>query len=139
MENKKTSQIINGGVWFTDESSRDTYLASIEQYSQTPFSSSLVPKRNFVDQLKAFLSDRSLFGNLDNLNINRKDFPNRIFEPFAPEEEDPTSTINEMMSASWYKDTVRRRNLGPNDFLLVLMLYIDKPVVMHVSVMVSRQ
>lgn len=78
--------------------------------------------RNMILDL---LSDTNVFGDLDNLVVNRTN-------PFLPYE-NPTGISDEMLDGSWYKDTIARLKDHAEDplvedmeFVLPLVMYVDK-------------
>jgi hypothetical protein len=74
---------------------------------------------DFVEQLIDLLSDQSIFGDVDNLDVNKND-------PFGKFVRDD-GRVNEVNSGSWYQSAYDRLITDKeNEFLLPLILYVDK-------------
>ena len=123
LETKKTQAILHAQVWFKSDQSLTKYYDDLNQFQRTNRDCAWVPKTCFAEQLKHLLSDRTLFGNLDNLVLNHSNVPESLFMPY---ENGPNDRLDDILSGSWYADTVRRMNLGKNDFLMPILLYMDK-------------
>ena len=123
METKQTQAIMHAKVWFKGEDSLAGYYEHLNQFQRTNRDCSWVPKTDFAHQLINLLSDRTLFGNLDNLQLNRSNMPDSLYRPYENATDDK---LDDIMSGSWYRDTVRRMNLGTNDYLMPILLYMDK-------------
>ena len=123
LETKKTQSILHAKVWFKSDESISQYYEHLNQFQRTNRDCAWVPKTDFAKQLKHLLSDRTLFGNLDNLVMNHSNVPESLFMPY---ENGPNDRLDDILSGSWYADTVRRMNLGKNDFLMPILLYMDK-------------
>ena len=123
LETKKTQSILHAKVWFKSDESISQYYERLNQFQRTNRDCAWVPKTDFATQLKHLLSDRTLFGNLDNLVLNHSNLPESLFMPY---ENGPNDCLDDILSGSWYADTVRRMNLGKNDFLMPILLYMDK-------------
>jgi len=78
-----------------------------------------VVKFHFVRQILDLLDDRSIFGNLDKLVVNREDH----FSPYV----NTSGYLDEVLDGSWYAETVRNRKIDPTtEFLLPIICYMDK-------------
>ena len=74
---------------------------------------------DFVEQLKDLLSDHHIFGNLDNLDVNKA---NR-FGKFERND----GRVHEVNSGSWYNEAYAHLIDDPdNEFLLPIIFYVDK-------------
>ncbi len=78
--------------------------------------------RNMILDL---LEDDEIFGNLDNLVVNKKN-------PYMPYE-NTGDVSEEVLDGSWYSDTIKRLENDPEDpfkreveFILPIMMYVDK-------------
>ena len=123
METKNTKDILHGNICFLSEAHSKEYLDRLNKFERMNRDCVWVPKTDFAAQLISLLSDRSLFGNLDNLLLNRTNIPQSLYEPYATSDND---RLDDVLSGSWYADTVRRMHLGKNDFLMPIILYMDK-------------
>jgi hypothetical protein len=86
-----------------------------------------VYRYDFLEQLFDLLNDVSIFGNIDNLVVNRTSVDadgNSYFEQYQPQ---PGDRLDELPSGSWYRDTFVRLGLQSGiDFLLPIIIYLDK-------------
>ena len=80
---------------------------------------------DFGEQLKDLLSDLSLMGNLDNLNVNTG--TQERFDPFVPSN-GSEKHLDEVMDGKWYQDTVNAPVTGTdgNVFFLPILICVDK-------------
>jgi hypothetical protein len=82
---------------------------------------------DFLEQLYDLLNGVSIFGNIDNLEVNRTSVDtdgNSYFEQYQPT---PGDRLDELPSGSWYRDTFVRLGLQSGiDFLLPIIIYLDK-------------
>jgi hypothetical protein len=78
---------------------------------------------DFLGQMKDLLSDSCLFGNLDNLVVNKGDNANR----WLPYDNPNTNSTYEVLDGRWYKETVTK-SITDSDkqFLIPIGLYIDE-------------
>lgn len=80
-----------------------------------------VLKFSFLDQIQDLLGDFSIFGNLDNLCVN-KSVVDR-FKAFQPGEDD---LLVEVLGSAWYRRTGSQLSSDELDFLIPLIFYADK-------------
>ena len=78
---------------------------------------------DFLGQIKDLLSDSSLFGDLDNLVVNKGVNADR----WLPYDNPNTNSIYEVLDGRWYKETVSKSITDSNkQFLIPIGLYIDE-------------
>ena len=87
----------------------------------------LLVKFNIQAAIESLLSDETVFGNLDNLVVNKPtdEVPDASFRPYRQ----PVNMLDEVLDGTWYKDTLERMSVGPEEesrFILPLIGYVDK-------------
>jgi hypothetical protein len=88
------------------------------QYRRKSRDSVEVIAYNFKEQLISLLGDDDLFGHLGNLVVNKDD-------PFTPYES-KEGNFEEVPDGDWYSQTRISCQLNGDDFLLPIILYVDK-------------
>ena len=88
---------------------------------------------DFNGQLHDLLSDRSLFGDPNNLVVNQRlvedpELPDDT--PFTPYKSTSDGLLDEVLDGSWYQDTVKVTaedgSENGHDFILPIIIYVDK-------------
>ena len=79
---------------------------------------------DFKEQLEDILGDQSLFGDLDNLVINRDvDNPGAKWQPYS----NTAGTIYEVLDGHWYQQYAKNLILDPQkEFCIPIGLYVDE-------------
>jgi hypothetical protein len=80
-----------------------------------------VMKFAFREQLQDLLNDFSLFGDVENLCVNKTTADN--FKPFIPGMDD---LFSEVLGANWYRRTGHQLSSDERNFLIPLIFYADK-------------
>jgi hypothetical protein len=93
---------------------------SLEDYRRRLGNGAQVVTFDFKSQLQALLGDKQIWGDLENLLINREDH----FAPYCNE----SGAMDNVLDGSWYSSTVAAMKIGNNScqFLISIIIYMDK-------------